>query len=120
MTIVLDHTIVPAHTKEESAGFFAGLFGLGYEGPQSHFAPVQVNETVTLDFDTDKSFEVHHYAFKVSEPEFGQIFARVEAAGIPYGSGPFSPEAMTVYRRRGGRGFYFRDPSGHLLEMLTS
>jgi catechol 2,3-dioxygenase-like lactoylglutathione lyase family enzyme len=56
----------------------------------------------------------------VSEPEFGQIFARVQAAGIPYGSGPFSPEDMKVYHRSGGRGFYFRDPSGHLLEVLTS
>ena len=120
MTIVLDHTIVPAHDKEESARFFARIFGLAYEGAHSHFAPVQVNETLTLDFDTDKYFEVHHYAFKVSEPEFDQIFARVQAAEISYGSGPFSPEDMKINHRSGGRGFYFRDPSGHLLEVLTA
>ena len=120
MTIVLDHTIVPAHDKEESARFFARIFGLAYEGTHSHFAPVQVNETLTLDFDTDKNFEIHHYAFKVSEPEFDQIFARVQATAVPYGSGPFSPEDMTINHRSGGRGFYFRDPSGHLLEVLTA
>ncbi len=120
MTIVLDHTIVPAHDKEESARFFARIFGLAYDGTQSHFAPVQVNETLTLDFDTDKDFEIHHYAFKVSEPEFEQIFARTQAAGIPYGSGPFSPDDMKINHRSGGRGFYFRDPSGHLLEVLTA
>src|SRR5690349_24365743 len=66
MTIVLDHTIVPARDKEESARFFARIFGLAYEGPQSHFAPVRVNETLTLDFDTDENFQAHHYAFKMS------------------------------------------------------
>ena len=120
MTIVLDHTIVPARDKEESARFFAGIFGLAYDGTQSHFAPVRVNETLTLDFDTDKNFEVHHYAFKVSEAEFDEIFARVERAGIAYGSGPFSPEDGKIYRRNGGRGFYFHDPSRHLLEVLTA
>jgi catechol 2,3-dioxygenase-like lactoylglutathione lyase family enzyme len=120
MTIVLDHTIVPAHDKEESARFFARTFGLTYEGTQSHFAPVRVNDTLTLDFDTDENFEVHHYAFKVSEPEFDQIFGRVQAAGIPYGGSPFSPEDMNIYDRNDGRGFYFRDPSGHLLEVLTA
>ena len=33
MTIVLDHTIVPARDKEESARFFARIFGLEYTLP---------------------------------------------------------------------------------------
>ena len=41
MTITLNHTIVPAHDKEESARFFADIFGLTYEGPMGHFAPVR-------------------------------------------------------------------------------
>jgi hypothetical protein len=36
MSIALDHTIVPAHDKEESARFFARIFGLEYDGPVSH------------------------------------------------------------------------------------
>jgi catechol 2,3-dioxygenase-like lactoylglutathione lyase family enzyme len=120
MSIVLDHTIVPARDKEDSARFFARIFGLHYEGPASHFAPVRVNETLTLDFDTDTDFDRHHYAFKVGEAEFDGIFARVQGEGIPYGSGPFSPEDMKINHRNGGRGFYFRDPSGHLLEVLTA
>ena len=27
---------------------------------------------------------------------------------------------VTINHRDGGRGFYFRDPSGHLLEVLTA
>lgn len=120
MTIVLDHTIVPARDKDRSARFFARVFGLAYDGPRSHFAPVRVNEGLTLDFDESRDFEHHHYAFKVDEAEFEQIFARIEEDGVAYGSGPTSPTDMTVNRRRGGRGFYFRDPNGHLLEVMTA
>ena len=120
MSIVLDHTIVPARDKEESARFFARIFGLPYEGTASHFAPVRINETLTLDFDTDTDFDHHHYAFKIGEEEFDGILERVQSEGIRYGSGPFSPEDMKINHRSGGRGFYFRDPSGHLLEVLTA
>lgn len=120
MAIVLDHTIVPAQDKERSARFFARIFGLSYEGTKSHFAPVRINDTLTLDFDSDVDFDSHHYAFKVDEAAFDDIFERVRAEGIPYGSGPFSPDDMTIGRRDGGRGFYFRDPAGHLLEVLTA
>ena len=120
MGIVLDHMIVPARDKEQAARFFARIFGLSYAGTQGHFAAVRVNETLTLDFDTDTGFASCHYAFKVSEAEFDGIFERIRAEGIPYGSGPFSPDDMAIGRRGGGRGFYFRDPSGHLLEVLTA
>lgn len=120
MTIMLDHTIVPAHDHEASARFFANIFGLRYEGPLSHFAPVRVNESLVLDFDNCATFERHHYAFKVSEREFDGIFDRVTQAGLAYGSGPRSPDDMAINQRRGGRGFYFKDPNGHLLEVLTA
>jgi catechol 2,3-dioxygenase-like lactoylglutathione lyase family enzyme len=119
MAIVLDHTIVPAHDKETSARFLARILGLRYEGAVSHFAPLKVNDTLTLDFDNDTDFESHHYAFKVDESEFDGIFARIKAEGIAYGSGPGSLEDMQINHRRGGRGFYFRDPNGHVLEVLT-
>ena len=120
MTIHLDHTIVPSKDKEAAAKFFARIFGLRYDGAVSHFAPVQVNDTLTLDFDNAESFGRHHYAFKVSEAEFDAIFGRIEAEGIVYGSGPRSSEDMQINTRNGGRGLYFRDLDGHLLEILTA
>jgi catechol 2,3-dioxygenase-like lactoylglutathione lyase family enzyme len=120
MTIQLDHTIVPARDKEESARFFARIFGRSYDGPVSHFAPVRVNDSLTLDFDNRESFEPHHYAFRISEEEFDRIFARVCEEGLAYGSGPRSLDDMAINHRRGGRGFYFRDPNGHVLEVLTA
>lgn len=120
MAIVLDHTIVPARDNAASAGFFARVFGLRYDGPVSHFAPVRVNETLVLDFDTSAAFEPHHYAFKVSDMEFDAIFQRVKDAEIAYGSGPRASDNMAINHRAGGRGFYFKDPNGHLLEVMTA
>ncbi len=120
MAIELNHTIVPAHDKVASAKFFAKIFGLRYEGPESHFAPVRVNQSLTLDFDNSTRFEIHHYAFKVSEEEFDAIFARIQAEGLRYGSGPpYALDDMKINHRGGGRGVYFRDPNGHILELLT-
>src|SRR5712691_11893455 len=87
MAIMLNHTIVPAHDKVASATFFARIFGLTYEGPVGHFAPIRVNDTLTLDFDDRDRFESHHYAFHVSEEEFGTIFERLKAAGMGAGRG---------------------------------
>ncbi len=119
MAITLNHTIVPARDKEASARFFAHLFGLTYDGLVGHFAPVRVNDTLTLDFDSRDRFESHHYAFYVGDEEFDAIFGRLKAAGLPYGSGPRSLEDGQLNTRRGGRGVYFRDPNGHVLELLT-
>ena len=120
MTIELNHTIVPAHDNEASAMFYADLFGFEYEGPLGHFAPVRiVDQALTLDFDTRESFQTQHYAFKLSEDEFDAIFGRVQALGLNFGSGPRNPEDGEINHWNGGRGVYFRDPNGHLLELLT-
>ncbi len=119
MPINLDHTIVPSHDKEASARFFADIFGLTYEGPAGHFAPVRVNDTLTLDFDNRDDFEGHHYAFHVSDEDFDAIFDRIKARSIVYGSGPRDLDDMQINTRRGGRGLYFLDLDGHNLELLT-
>lgn len=119
MPIILNHTIIPAHDKESAARFFAQIFGLAYEGPVGHFAPVRVNDTLTFDFDDADTFENHHYAFHVSDEEFDEILKRVRDNGIVYGSDPWHPENGQLNAWRGGRGFYFRDPNGHLLELMT-
>ena len=119
MTIRLDHTIVPAKDKVASAEFFADIFGLTVKPGQGYFAQVQVNESLTLDFAHEPEPQSHHYAFHISEAEFEAILARVKAKGLPYGSGPYNRTDGQIYTRRGGRGFYFDDPNGHVLEVMT-
>ena len=119
MPITLNHTIVPSHDKEQGASFFARMFGLKYRGPSAHFAQVRVNGDLALDWDNRDGFESHHYAFVVSDEEFDTIFARIVAENVAYGSGPSSARDGQINHRRGGRGLYFADPDGHLLEIMT-
>ncbi len=129
MTIRLDHTIVPAKDKVASAKFFAEIFGLTVSS-DGHFAQVQINESLTFAFADEPEawggpgFDPvkgpsHHYAFHISETDFDAIFNRVKAKGIPYGSGPFTHTDGKINKRRGGRGFHFEDPNGHLPEVMT-
>ena len=67
MTIVLNHTIVPVKDKQAAARFFADTFGLSYDpaDDHAHFAPVRVNDTLTLLFDNADVVRHQHYAFHV-------------------------------------------------------
>jgi catechol 2,3-dioxygenase-like lactoylglutathione lyase family enzyme len=118
MTITLNHTIVPTRDKVAAARFFARIFGLR-RGRVDYFAPVRVNKQLTLLFDDEEKFESHHYAFHVSTAEFDRIFRRLKKEGIVYGSAPWSPDDGKLNDWGGGRGLYFKDPDGHLMELMT-
>ncbi len=118
MTITLNHTIVPARDKAAAAKFFADIFGLK-RGRSNYFAPVRINKSLTLLFDDDSKFESHHLAFHVSDREFDAILRRVKAAKIAFGSAPWSLDDGKLNDWNGGRGVYFRDPDGHVLELMT-
>jgi catechol 2,3-dioxygenase-like lactoylglutathione lyase family enzyme len=119
MAIILNHTIVPARDKEAAARWFARIFGLRYDGAKGHFAPVKINDSLTLLFDKDDSFGVGHYAFHVSDDEFDQIFGRVKDEGLSFGSAPGRLTDGQLNDWNGGRGVYFKSPDGHVLELMT-
>ena len=115
MEITLNHTIVPSHDNVVSAKFYEDIFGFTFVKEWGHFAVVKVNSTLTLDFQTKEKFSLIHYAFKVSEEQFDEIFGRIQSADIKYGSEPYSLENGEVNHKFGGRGVYFKDPNGHVL-----
>lgn len=121
MNIVLDHTIVPARDKVAAARQLAELLGVPWSdrgvGP---FAPVYVNDGLTLDFDQmDEPFAPRHYCFRVDEAAFDAIVARIKQAGIRYRSNPHGPADMQINTRQGGRIVYWDEPDGHYWELLT-
>ena len=120
MEITLNHTIIPCNDKVKSAEFYTKIFGFKYIGEFARFIVVRVNKTLCLDFANSEKFESHHYAFKVSEQEFDAIFERLKAENIEYGSGPYNSKNMKINYDNDGRGLYFRDANGHLLEILTT
>ncbi|MGH8991336.1 MAG: VOC family protein [Acidimicrobiia bacterium] len=121
MTVQLNHTIIPARDKKESAGFLAEVLGLPEPFPFGPFMAVQV-ESLTLDYvevGEDKEIEPRHYAFLVGEDDFDRIFGRLQERGVPYWADPHATRPQEIDTNDGGRGCYFPDPSGHWLEILT-
>ena len=69
--------------------------------------------------DGEEEIRTQHYAFLVSEAEFDQIHARIRARGLAYWADPGRTRSGEINDHDGGRGLYFEDPSGHLLEIIT-
>ncbi len=117
MGVELNHTIVPVNDKKEAATFLAEILGLD---PPTSFGPFLCVETangVSLDYDDRWQVRSNHYAFLVTEEEFDAIFERVKARGLTYWADPGHQQANQI--NGNGRGFYFEDPSGHNMEVLT-
>src|SRR5205823_4304383 len=84
-----------------------------------HFAPVRTTNGVTLDFDTREDFRPQHFAFLISEAEFDAALARIRASGVKHYATPRRERPGEINHRYGGRGVYFDDPNGHLMEIIT-
>ncbi|HEV8520788.1 MAG TPA: VOC family protein [Burkholderiales bacterium] len=120
MTAKLNHTIVYARDKRASAKFLSEILGCPAPVPFGPFLGVQTGNEVTLDFmNADEKISPQHYAFLITESEFDEIFARIRARKLRYWADPAQQQQGEINTRDGGRGLYFEDPSGHLLEILT-
>ena len=121
MTVQLNHTIVHVRDKQAAARFFCDVLGLPDPVPYGPFLVVQCDNGVSLDFadDHDPEFTPQHYAFMVSEDEFDAIKARIEERELPYWADPFHREPGRINTNDGGRGLYWDDPNGHVLEIIT-
>lgn len=119
--IKLNHTIVYAREKRISSAFLAELFGLPPPVPFGPFLAVEVDNEVTLDYhDADDDVATQHYAFLVSDGAFDEIFERIKARGLAYWADPGHRQPDEINTKDGGRGVYFDDPSGHVLEIITT
>lgn len=119
MSIRFNHTIIPARDKQQSAEFFTGLFGLPGPSAWGPFLSVELADGVFLQFaEPGHEFPPHHYAFLIDDREFDRLVAEIEAREIPHWADPRESVAG-INTNHGGRGVYFRDPSGHGLEAIT-
>jgi catechol 2,3-dioxygenase-like lactoylglutathione lyase family enzyme len=120
VSVQLNHTIVPARDAQASATYLAEVLGRAAPKRFGPFFVVGVDNDVTLDFmSTDGKIRSQHYAFLVSEEEFDTIFGRIRERGTPYWADPGQHRPGEINRRDGGRGIYWEDPDGHILEILT-
>ncbi len=118
MAVALDHMSVPTKDKVGTAEFFGRIFGVQYEGPRRDFAPIKLSDGLTLNFEQWEDCPHHHYAFRVTNDEFESVLQRVRSNAVPFGDTTANKNSE-VYDRNGLRGFYFEDPNGHGLEIIT-
>jgi catechol 2,3-dioxygenase-like lactoylglutathione lyase family enzyme len=124
MAIRLNHTIVLARDRDASATFLTEILGLPPPAILGPFAVVKVGET-SLDYMDVRAFgqsadvTPQHYAFLVSESEFDEVFARIRERRLPYWADPAHQVHDQINTWDDGRGVYFDDPNGHVLEILT-
>jgi catechol 2,3-dioxygenase-like lactoylglutathione lyase family enzyme len=121
MAVQLNHTIVNVLDPEASSRFLAELLGLPAPHRFGPFMVVELANGVSLDFIVASEAELvtQHYAFLVSEPEFDTIFARIRERGLPYWADPGKRQSGVINHHDGGRGVYWDDPNGHMLEIIT-
>ena len=119
MAITLNHTIVHASDAAATAAFLCDILALPPPQRLAHFTIVQVGPTSIDLIETDQPISSRHFAFLVSEAEFDAIFSRIEARRIAYWADPFHKKPGAINHWDDGRGIYFDDPNGHLLEVVT-
>lgn len=120
MAIQLNHTIVWCADQSRSAKFLADILGRSPPGRFGPFHIVELDNGASLDFlETAEPIAPQHYAFLIDEQAFDEIWERIKARGLAYWADPGKSQRDKINRNDGGRGLYFEDPDGHLLEIIT-
>jgi catechol 2,3-dioxygenase-like lactoylglutathione lyase family enzyme len=120
MAVGLNHTIVWCRDRARSAGFLAEILGRPAPTRFGPFLVVTLDNDVSLDFlERQGGIAPQHYAFLVDEATFDAVYGRIRAQGIAHWADPGRTMPGRVNRNDGGRGVYFEDPDGHLLEVIT-
>jgi catechol 2,3-dioxygenase-like lactoylglutathione lyase family enzyme len=122
MPVTLNHTIVWCRDKIVSARYLTAILGLPESVRFGPFEVVELSNGVSMDFHDfygGEELASQHYAFLVTESEFDEIFGRIQEGGQQYWADPGMRSPAEINTHDGGRGVYFCDPDGHLLEIIT-
>lgn len=120
MAIDFNHTILSARNSKASAEFLAEMLGLPAPRRWGPFYMVTTNNDANLDYmNTESEIARQHYAFLVGDAEFDAIFNRIRERNLPYWADPGQRKLGEVNDHDDGRGLYFEELNGHLLEIIT-
>jgi catechol 2,3-dioxygenase-like lactoylglutathione lyase family enzyme len=120
MSVQLNHTIVWCRDKQRSATFLTEILGRPAPTSFGPFLVVEVDNGASLDFhEMDGEIASQHYAFLIGEADFDNIYGRIRDRGLRHWADPGRTQPGEINRNDGGRGVYFEDPDGHLLEIIT-
>ncbi len=120
MSVQLNHTIVSCRDQQRSATFLTEIQGLPAPSRFGPFLIAEVDNGVSLDFHArEGDIAPQHYAFLIGEGDFDEIYGRIRDRGIEHWADPGQTKPSQINHHDGGRGVYFEDPDGHLLEVIT-
>jgi catechol 2,3-dioxygenase-like lactoylglutathione lyase family enzyme len=120
VSVQLNHTIVSCRDQQRSAAFLTGILGLPPATRFGHFLVVEADNGVSLDYsETSGDITSQHYAFLVGDEDFEAAYRRIQDQGLQYWANPGRTQPGVINQRDGGRGLYFEDPDGHLMEIIT-
>ena len=120
MAAQLNHTIVWSSDPSSSARFLATILGRPAPVRFGHFEVVALDNGVSLDFAHHEGpIQSQHYAFLIGESDFDGVFGRIRELGVAHWADPMRQQPGAINHGDGGRGIYFGDPDGHLLEVIT-
>ena len=121
MAVELNHTIVWCRDQRASASFFAEILGRPKPSRFGPFLVVALDNGVSLDFmEADGEINGQHYAFLIGEDDFDAVYGRIRERGIAHWADPARTKPGEINTHYGGRGLYFGDPDGHLMEIITT
>ncbi|KKC27615.1 glyoxalase/bleomycin resistance protein/dioxygenase [Sphingomonas sp. SRS2] len=120
MTVELNHTIIWCKDKMRSSAFLAEMLGRPEPVAFMHFMVVDLDNDVSVDFmEQEGAIALQHYAYLVDDATFDAVHERIRDRGIDHWADPARTMPNAINRYFGGRGVYFLDPDGHMLEAMT-
>ncbi|MFI1722667.1 VOC family protein [Streptomyces sp. NPDC020489] len=120
MTVTFNHTIIASKDRDESARFFRELLELPEAPSWGPFVNIQLDDGVLLQFaEPPVEIQMQHYAFLVDDELFARAYQRLCDRDIEHWADPQMRRSGETNTEHGGRGVYFKDPSGHAIELIT-
>jgi catechol 2,3-dioxygenase-like lactoylglutathione lyase family enzyme len=120
MPAAFNHTIIASRDRAASAAFYRSILEADDAPCWGPFVNISLAGGVMLQFaEPSVEIQMQHYAFLVDDAHFDRAYRRLVAARIEHWADPAMIQSGRVNTEHGGRGVYFKDPSGHGLELIT-
>ena len=121
--IAIDHIGIMARDAAASARFLTEILGLppaSPSGPDGDIFRVHIGESGELLYFPAEAVLGQHIAFRVDGETFRAVVDRLRAKGLVFGNHPEAQSNMQTDDFLGGDGrVFFRDPDGHLYEVMA-
>ncbi|WP_275777609.1 VOC family protein [Paenarthrobacter sp. Y-19] len=120
MPALFNHTIIASLDREISARFYRSILEADEAPGWGPFCNLTLAGGVMLQFaEPPVEIQMQHYAFLVDDAHFDRAYQRLLSAGVEHWADPQMTRPGETNTEHGGRGVYFKDPSGHALELIT-